>query len=87
MASAEGRGMCRQDLFGFRNRIKKPVRPTGSLCNNPRNFPSGVRSYTALEREPASRFAHYGSLENVTSFALARIVFFPHSRVFRNCSG
>jgi hypothetical protein len=46
------------------------------------------RAYTraAGKADQHNSFAHYGSLENATSFELAHIVSFPNSRIFAKTS-
>jgi hypothetical protein len=51
-------------------------------------FATGAGGVERLDNPPQNSleqaFASYGSLENTTSVELARIVFFPDSRIFGN---
>lgn len=51
-----------------------------------RRFATGAGGVERLDNPPQNSleqaFASYGSLENTTSVELARIVFFPDSRIF-----
>jgi hypothetical protein len=63
-------------VFGFRNNRQTTLPFPGASYR----FSSYLQIRKRVRSAPI-RFAHYGSLENATSFELARAVSFPNSRI------